>query len=127
MTTSVVNRTRRRSESRSGCSSSSSPVAATSSSRSRTGRSCPPDLWAFLASVLGLYLVAHVAVRRFAPGADATLLPLAAALNGIGFVTISRLDRELARIQAGWIAVAVVAFVVTLLLVRDTRLLEKYR
>jgi peptidoglycan glycosyltransferase len=91
------------------------------------GPELPADLWAFLGSVLGLYLVAHLAVRRFARGADATLLPLAAALNGIGFVTISRLDRELARIQAGWVAAGVLAFVATLVLVRDTRLLEKYR
>ena len=91
------------------------------------GPELPPDLWAFLGRVLGLYLVAHLAVRRFARGADATLLPLAAALNGIGFVTISRLDEELARVQAGWVAIGVVAFVVTLVIVRDTRLLEKYR
>ena len=57
----------------------------------------PPDLWGFLAAVFGLYVVAHLAVRRFAPNADPTLLPLAALLNGIGFVTISRLDRDLAR------------------------------
>jgi peptidoglycan glycosyltransferase len=87
----------------------------------------PADLWVFLGSVLGLYVVAHLAVRRFAQGADPTLLPLAAALNGIGFVTISRLDRELARIQAGWVAIGVVAFVATLIVVRNTRLLEKYR
>jgi peptidoglycan glycosyltransferase len=87
----------------------------------------PADLWAFLASVLGLYVAAHLAVRRLAPGADPTLLPLAAALNGIGFITISRLDRELARVQAGWVAIGVLAFVATLVIVRNTRWLEKYR
>jgi peptidoglycan glycosyltransferase len=94
----------------------------------------PADLWAFLASILGLYVIAHLAVRRFAPGADATLLPLAAALNGIGFVTISRLapdlpesQQHLARIQSLWVAVAVGAFVLTLIVVRNTRLLERYR
>ena len=101
MTTSVVNRTRRRSEFALGLlvvivTGGGYILVALSD-----GPKLPADLWAFLASVLGLYLVAHLAVRRFAPGADATLLPLAAALNGIGFVTISRLDRELARIQAG--------------------------
>ena len=31
----------------------------------------PADLWLFLGAVLGLYLVAHIAVRRFAPrGSD---------------------------------------------------------
>ena len=61
----------------------------------------PADLWLFLAAVLGLYLVAHLAVRRFAPRADPTLLPIAFILNGIGFVTISRLDRDLARGAGG--------------------------
>ncbi|HEY7105211.1 MAG TPA: FtsW/RodA/SpoVE family cell cycle protein [Acidimicrobiia bacterium] len=87
----------------------------------------PPDLWLFLAVMLGLYLVAHLAVRRFAPRADPTLLPIAALLNGIGFIAISRLDRDLARIQAGWTAVAVAAFVVTLVLVRHVRTLERYK
>ena len=77
--------------------------------------------------MLGLYLVAHLAVRRFAPRADPTLLPIAALLNGIGFITISRLDRDLARVQAGWTAVAVVAFVVVLVGVRHIRTLERYR
>jgi peptidoglycan glycosyltransferase len=87
----------------------------------------PADLWLFLAAMLGLYVIAHLAVRRFAPRADPTLLPIAAALNGIGFITISRLDRDLARIQAGWTAVAVAAFVLTLMVVRRIRTLETYR
>jgi cell division protein FtsW (lipid II flippase) len=48
-------------------------------------------------------------------------------LNGIGFVAISRLDRDLARIQAGWIAVGVAAFVLTLVFVRKVRVLERYK
>jgi peptidoglycan glycosyltransferase len=87
----------------------------------------PADLWLFLLAMLGLYVVAHLAVRRFAPRADPTLLPIAAALNGIGYITISRLDRDLARIQAGWTAVAVLAFVLTLMFVRRIRTLESYR
>ena len=79
------------------------------------------------------YVVAHLAVRRFAPRADAHAAPARRALlNGIGFVTISRLDSRaptsvLAPTQAVWTAVGVAAFVVTLLLVRDVRILERYR
>ena len=87
----------------------------------------PADLWLFLAALLGLYLVAHLAVRRFAPRADPTLLPNAFILNGLGFVIISRLDRDLARVQAIWTAVGVGAFVLTLMLVRRVRTLERYR
>ena len=57
----------------------------------------PPDLWLFLAVMIVLYVVAHYAVRRLAPLADPVLLPVVAFLNGVGFVTISRLDRDLAR------------------------------
>ena len=63
--------------------------------------------------------------------ADATLLPLAALLNGIGFVTITRLDRDaqdqLAPSQAVWTMVGVAAFVLTLWSFGDVALLERYR
>ena len=90
------------------------------------GPTLPPDLGALLAGIVGLYVIAHLAVRRLAPHADGTLLPLAAVLNGIGFVTIARLDRNLARIQSLWSAVGVAAFVLTLLVVRNIRVLERY-
>jgi peptidoglycan glycosyltransferase len=87
----------------------------------------PADLWVFLAAVLGLYVAAHLAVRRFAPRADPTLLPIAFLLNGIGYFTISRLDRDLARVQAVWTAVGILAFVLTLVFVRNVRTLERYK
>ena len=87
----------------------------------------PADLWVFLLAVLGLYVVAHLAVRRFAPRADPTLLPLAFLLNGIGYITISRLDRDLARVQAVWTAVGIGAFVLTLVIVKHVRTLERYK
>jgi cell division protein FtsW (lipid II flippase) len=91
------------------------------------GPTLPPDLYALLAWVFGLYLVAHLAIRRFAPFADATLLPLVALLNGIGFVTIARLDRDQARVQSLWVAISIAVFVLTLALVRDVRVFERYR
>jgi peptidoglycan glycosyltransferase len=74
-------------------------------------------------------------VRRFAPDADATLLPLAAMLNGIGFVFIARLadvpGREdyaaQARIQSLWVAIGVAVFIATLVVIRDVRVFERYR
>lgn len=87
----------------------------------------PPDLWLILGGVIGLFVIAHLAVRAFAPEADPTLLPLAALLTGFGFMMISRLDRDLARVQAVWAAVGVGAFVATLALVRRVRTLERYR
>jgi cell division protein FtsW (lipid II flippase) len=95
--------------------------------------SLPPGLWGFLLAILGLFVIAHLAVRRWAPNADATLLPLVATLLGIGFVTISRLDlavpesKRVAPTQALWTAVGVAAFVATLVIVRNVRTLARYR
>jgi peptidoglycan glycosyltransferase len=91
------------------------------------GPNLPPGLDALLAWVFGLYLVAHFAIRRLAPYADATLLPLAAILNGIGFVTIARLDHQQARVQSLWVAIGIGVFVATLFVVRDVRIFERYR
>ncbi len=89
--------------------------------------SLPADVGPFLGVVIALLVIAHVATRRLAPAADATLLPVAALLNGIGYVFIARLDHKLAGLQALWTALGVAAFVGTLLFVRRTRDLERYR
>jgi cell division protein FtsW (lipid II flippase) len=89
--------------------------------------SLPADVGPFLLVILGLFGAAHVAVRILAPDADATLLPLVAVLNGIGYVFIARLDPDLAALQAVWTALAVGAFVLTLAVVRRARDLERYR
>ena len=89
--------------------------------------SLPADVGPFLGVVIGLLVIAHVATRRLAPNADGTLLPLVALLNGLGYVFIARLDHKLAGLQAMWTALGIAAFVGTLLVVRRTRDLERYR
>ncbi len=89
--------------------------------------SLPADIGPFLVVILALLAVAHVGVRFLAPDADGMLLPLAAVLNGIGYVFIARLDPDLAGLQAVWTAIAVGAFIATLALVRRARDLERYR
>jgi peptidoglycan glycosyltransferase len=95
------------------------------------GTSLPPDLPAIAAVIATMYVAIHVAIRRLAPGADATLVPLVAVLNGIGFIAITRIDlaREtnFARIQSTWILVGVVVFVVVLFVVREVAVLERLR
>jgi peptidoglycan glycosyltransferase len=95
--------------------------------------SIPANIGPFLAIVLGLQLAAHLAIRRFAPNADGTLLPIAGLLNGLGYVFIVRLDeakaepKNLAGLQSGWVAVGILAFVATLIVIRRVRDLERYR
>ena len=90
---------------------------------------------------LGLFTIAHVAVRRFAPYADPLILPCVALLNGLGLVMIHRLDlaeadraaalgreapAELITRQVAWTAIGLVFFVAVLWVVRDHRTLARY-
>jgi cell division protein FtsW (lipid II flippase) len=90
---------------------------------------------------LGLFTIAHFAVRRFAPFADPLILPCVALLNGLGLVMIHRLDlaevdqalalgrdvpTELIGRQVAWTAIGLALFVAALWLVRDHRTLARY-
>ena len=87
----------------------------------------PANIGPFLGVILVLILAAHLAARRWAPDADATLLPIAALLNGLGYVFIARLNEDLAGLQATWTAVGIAAFIATLVVVRRVRDLDRYR
>jgi cell division protein FtsW (lipid II flippase) len=77
---------------------------------------------------LGLYLVAHVVVRRTVPFADGALLPLTAVLTAFGIFSIYRLDADDGGRQAVWVAVGVAVLCGTLIALRhDYRVLESYR
>jgi len=87
----------------------------------------PPIIVPFFIALLGLLLVAHIATRLLARGADATLLPLAAMLHGIGYVMITRLSDHLAKLQTTWSFIAIAAYVLTLLAVQRTPDLARYK
>ena len=99
------------------------------------GRSAtmPVDLGSFVGVVLGLGLLAHMALRWFAPDADPVVLPLVVFLNGLGQVFVTRLAPEtgiadeLPALQTLWTGIAVVAFIGTLVVVRRPRDLEAHR
>jgi len=77
---------------------------------------------------LGLYLAAHVVVRRTVPFADGALLPLAAVLTAFGLALNYRLDPDDAARQALWVVIGVGVLVGTLIVLRhDYRVLESYR
>jgi peptidoglycan glycosyltransferase len=87
----------------------------------------PARIGPFLALVLALTGVAHLAVRWLARGADATLLPIVVLLHGLGFVMITRLDDRLAGLQMLWSLVAIAAFVATLVFVQRAGDLARYK
>ena len=93
----------------------------------------PADLLPFFGVVLGLLLIAHLVLRRFAPQADPTILPVVALLNGLGYVFIARLANDiddaaaLPGQQATWTAVGIAAFTATLIFVPRIKVLDKYR
>lgn len=87
----------------------------------------PLNLWGFLGAVFGLLVGVHLANRWLVPNASSVLLPLASLLNGIGFVEIARWNPTSARAQALWDAISALVYVATLLFVRRSRDLDRYR
>ena len=87
----------------------------------------PAGIIPFLVLVFVLMLVAHLSLRWLAPQADPVLLPLAALLNGMGYVFIADLNHGEASAQAVWTGVGVIAFVVTLAVFPRAINLERYR
>ncbi|MDF1604483.1 FtsW/RodA/SpoVE family cell cycle protein [Nocardioides sp. YIM 152315] len=95
----------------------------------------PPDLFGYGAWLAGLVIGAHLVIRFVAPYADPVLLPVVAALNGLGLAVIHRIDlareaegrfHEFAQQQLTWMTLGVVLFVVTLIAVRDHRVLQRF-
>jgi cell division protein FtsW (lipid II flippase) len=76
---------------------------------------------------LGLCVAAHLVVRFALPYADPYLLPLASVLACFGLVVIYRLDDVKARQQAIWFLVGLALFTLTIVFLRDFRVLERYR
>jgi len=91
-------------------------------------------LWT-AASILGLALVMHVILRVVAKNADPFILPVALVLNGIGIAEIYRIDihngvsgwAAIGVKQIAWTLLAMVFAIITILLVRNHRFLQRYR
>ncbi|MGC8465187.1 MAG: FtsW/RodA/SpoVE family cell cycle protein [Acidimicrobiales bacterium] len=81
----------------------------------------------YIATIIVAPYLAHIANRKLAPLADPSFLPLASLLNGIGFVVIHRLDVAEGRLQVIWTIVGVTAYIATLLIVRSSDTLDRYR
>ncbi len=99
----------------------------------------PPGAAIYMAVYIAIVVVAHLAVRRFAPWADPLLLPLAALLNGLSIVMMFRLSAQVnpatghlaisasqANLQIAFSAVGIGCFVAVLVLIREPRVLQRY-
>ncbi|QCQ93089.1 FtsW/RodA/SpoVE family cell cycle protein [Rhodococcus sp. SGAir0479] len=99
------------------------------------------DLAKYGLAYAAMFLITHLAVRRFAPYSDPLLLPIVALLNGLGLVIIHRLDladadkaiaqglpipSPDANQQVLWTALALGGFIAVLVALRDYRLLARY-
>jgi cell division protein FtsW (lipid II flippase) len=76
---------------------------------------------------LGCCLFAHLFIRWRLPNADPYMFPTAAVLASIGLVELYRIKESYAIKQAGWFALGLVFFCATIVLLRDYRVLERYR
>jgi cell division protein FtsW (lipid II flippase) len=95
----------------------------------------PADIVGYGGGLAALVIACHVVVRFVAPYADPVLLPVVAALNGLGLAVIHRLDlayadidghkHDYAQQQLVWMTLGVALFIGTLILLRDHRVLQR--
>mgnify|MGYP001946474835 FL=1 len=94
------------------------------------GNALSTDMLQLICGFVVVFSLAHIALCFAAPHADQLMLPVAALLNGIGLVTIHRLDiangSSLASRQVMWTLVGIVLLIGVLFIVREHRHLSKY-
>lgn len=99
----------------------------------RTGQ-LPGNLLQHIAVLLLLALVAELGMHVLAPFADPVILPIAVALSGLGLAMIYRLDMSYELLgqatvgmrQLMFVGIAIAAAALTLVLLRDHRILRRY-
>lgn len=93
------------------------------------------SFFSYLGGFAVLALIMHVVLRVAAAQADPFILPIATLLNGIGIAMIYRIDIAQHRLgwqssglrQLVWTAVAVIVAIVVILVIRNHRILQRYR
>ena len=96
----------------------------------------PTNMYVYGTWLTLLIVAAHVTVRYRAAYADPILLPIVAALNGLGVAMIHRIDiarqannpdvRAFATSQLIWMTLGVLLFIAVLVLIRDHRRLQAF-
>lgn len=79
------------------------------------------------AAIFVAFVIAHLAVRKFAPNADPALLPISFALSGIGIAFVTSLVPDLAVGQVMWLFVGVACMVLVLVFIRNLDKIANYK
>lgn len=94
-----------------------------------------PHLFTLIGGLAVLVLAMHIVLRFAARDADPFILPIVTTLNGIGIAEIYRIDISPTGLahhsddgtrQIAWTALGIGAAIVTLLIVRNHRVLQRY-
>jgi cell division protein FtsW (lipid II flippase) len=84
-------------------------------------------------ALLFIVAIAYGLTAKFAPYADPLIVPLAVLLNGLGVAMIYRIGYNGQALNANptnqimWTAISIGLFAITLIVVRDVRVLNRYR
>lgn len=82
--------------------------------------------------IFAAFIVSHLAVRKFAPGADPAILPIVFALSGIGIAFITRIAPysdapNMATNQVIWLFLGVVCMILVLAFIRNLDKIANYK
>lgn len=82
--------------------------------------------------IFAAFIIAHLAVRKFAPGADPALLPVVFALSGIGIAFVTRIapysdSPNMATNQVMWLFLGVVCMVLVLAFIKNLDKIANYK
>lgn len=95
-----------------------------------SGRAFSQDFFIQAGTLAGIVLAIHIVLRFRAKYADPVILPIVTALNGIGLAMIHRIDLSTGQAAAAsqllWSAVAIIAAIVVLLVIKDHRVLRRF-
>ena len=78
-------------------------------------------------SIFASFILAHLAVRKFSPGADPALLPISFVLAGIGIAYVTRLRPELAGNQVIWLFLGVLLMILVLIFIKNIDKVAHYK
>ena len=82
--------------------------------------------------LFGAFIIAHITVRKLAPGADPAILPIAFALSGIGIAFVTRIapysdNTGIAVNQVVWLFVGIACMIAVLALSKNLEKLAHFQ